>query len=193
MEISQSWSLAGPTRETVRSRSPPDPPDLPPPSRSLPCGRKPPLAGTDYHVNETEEWFFQLTGSMTLKIVDETVFSAERRPTKEGGLPTFGVTGGVFRDIVIGEGDMFLLPGGFNVDRKVCCGDQGRGAHCDLRLHNTKANTPHNPCRFADTVGIVIERVRPATAVGELLLLSSLLLRWPLTSDPPVPLPIQIA
>ena len=27
-------------------------------------------------------------------------------------------------------------------------------------------NVPHNPVRFADTVGIVIERARPETSIG---------------------------
>jgi 3-hydroxyanthranilate 3,4-dioxygenase len=69
---------------------------------------------TDYHVNETEEWFYQIRGSMNLKIVDESTVP-----------PTF-------RDILIEEGGMFLLPG----------------------------KVPHSPQRFADTLGIVIERTR---------------------------------
>ena len=45
-----------------------------------------------------------------------------------------------FRDIPIQEGEMFLLP----------------------------PNTPHNPVRFADTVGIVLEQPRPADSKDRL-------------------------
>lgn len=47
---------------------------------------------------------------------------------------------GAFRDIPIREGEMFLLP----------------------------PNTPHNPVRFADTVGIVLEQPRPADSQDRL-------------------------
>lgn len=79
---------------------------------------------TDYHINQTEEWFYQVKGDMVLKIVDET--TAPHR----------------FLDIPIREGDMYLLPG----------------------------RVPHSPQRFANTLGLVIERSRVgANAVDDKL------------------------
>lgn len=77
-----------------------------------------PNARTDYHINETPEFFYQYKGRMLLKTVDQ----------------------GEFRDIYIDEGELFLLP----------------------------ANTPHNPVRFENTVGIVIEQPRPASSIDKL-------------------------
>ncbi|KAH8797750.1 3-hydroxyanthranilic acid dioxygenase [Xylogone sp. PMI_703] len=49
-----------------------------------------PNARNDYHINETEEWFYQLKGKLLLKIVENN---------------------DEFRDVEINEGEMFLLPG----------------------------------------------------------------------------------
>ncbi len=68
----------------------------------------------DYHVNPTEEFFHQIEGDMTLKIIE----------------------GVQKRDIPIREDDIFLLP----------------------------PNIPHSPQRPANTVGLVIEHVRPSGA-----------------------------
>lgn len=81
-----------------------------------------PNARTDYHINETPEFFYQYKGRMLLKTI-QTIDG------KEG-----------FVDVYINEGELFLLP----------------------------ANTPHNPVRFADTVGVVIEQPRPEGSVDRL-------------------------
>jgi 3-hydroxyanthranilate 3,4-dioxygenase len=65
---------------------------------------------TDFHINETEEFFHQIEGTMTLRILDD-------------GKP---------KDVVIGPGDIFLLP----------------------------PKVPHSPQRPANTVGLVIEHKR---------------------------------
>ncbi len=70
-----------------------------------------PNARKDYHVDPSEEFFYQLEGDMVLKVVED----------------------GQFRDIPIREGEILLLP----------------------------PRTPHSPQRFPDTVGLVVERVRP--------------------------------
>jgi len=61
-----------------------------------------------------------------------------------------------FRDIPIQEGSIFLLPG------TIVCFPAG----CILTPDASVANTPHNPVRFPDTVGIVVEGARPEASKG---------------------------
>lgn len=68
------------------------------------------------------------------------------------------VDGAEFRDVSIKEGDMFLLP------RKPNIVLAAWRVKCDLFA--LSANTPHNPVRFADTIGIVIEMQRPEASLG---------------------------
>lgn len=69
-----------------------------------------PNARNDYHFNEGEEFFFQLKGDIILRIQEN----------------------GKAKDVVIKEGEVFLLP----------------------------SKVPHSPVRPADTIGLVIERKR---------------------------------
>jgi 3-hydroxyanthranilate 3,4-dioxygenase len=62
---------------------------------------------------------------------------------------------GSFVPIVIRQGDIYLNPGAA-VTYIV------NGLKCDIL-----GNVPHNPVRFADTVGLVIERIRPADGVDQ--------------------------
>ncbi len=71
-----------------------------------------PNARKDYHYNETPEFFYQVKGGITLKVIEN----------------------GVFKDIHINEGDIYLL----------------------------NAKIPHSPQRPADTIGLVIEQKRQA-------------------------------
>jgi len=71
---------------------------------------------TDFHYDEGPEFFYQIEGQMCLRIMHEG---------KSGNKP---------EDLIIKEGEIFLLP----------------------------PKVPHSPQRFADTVGLVIERKRLA-------------------------------
>ncbi|XP_072793910.1 3-hydroxyanthranilate 3,4-dioxygenase isoform X2 [Vicugna pacos] len=72
----------------------------------------------DYHIEEGEEVFYQLEGDMLLRVLER----------------------GKHRDVVIRQGEIFLLPAG----------------------------VPHSPQRFANTMGLVIERRRLKTELDGL-------------------------
>lgn len=87
-----------------------------------------------------QEWFYQYKGGMLLRVVDD----------------------GAFRDIRIEEGAMFLLPS--TSARRMCHADQ---VLLLIVVLAALANTPHNPVRFADTIGLVVERIRPEGSIGK--------------------------
>lgn len=74
----------------------------------------------DYHVNETGEFFYQVEGDITVGIIDP-----------ETGTP---------RDVILREGEMFLLP----------------------------PKVPHSPRRPRGTVGVVVEIQRAAHMIDKL-------------------------
>lgn len=78
-----------------------------------------PNSRKDFHLNESEELFYQLEGDIVVRIHDE----------------------GKIVDMEIKQGDIFLLPG----------------------------NVPHSPQRAANTVGLVIEKVRKGNEIDGFL------------------------
>ena len=78
-----------------------------------------PNSRKDYHINQTEEFFHQLEGDITLGVIVD----------------------GERKDIPIREGEVFLLPAG----------------------------VPHSPQRGPNTVGMVVEKQRPAGVVDHLV------------------------
>ncbi|XP_037776591.1 3-hydroxyanthranilate 3,4-dioxygenase-like [Penaeus monodon] len=72
----------------------------------------------DFHIEEGEEFFYMAKGDMNL----------------------ITLTNGAFKDVIIKEGEVFLLPG----------------------------KIPHSPQRFAETIGLVIERERMKTELDGL-------------------------
>ena len=72
----------------------------------------------DFHTNPTPEIFYQVTGTMTLRVMCSAEHAYEWKKTE--------------RDIVIGPGELYILPPG----------------------------VPHQPRRPKDSLGIVIEHTR---------------------------------
>ena len=108
----------------------------PPVGNAIMCGAKGefkvmviagPNKRKDFHIECHEEYFHQIKGDMVLRIVDPTTATTTTTGTQVNAKP-------VFRDILIREGEHFVLP----------------------------ANIPHSPQRAADTLGLVLEVERKA-------------------------------
>lgn len=83
------------------------------------------------------------------------------------------VDGTEFRDIPIQEGSIFLLPG------TLACLSPDTHLSSYPYMSATLVNTPHNPVRFPNTVGIVIECTRPEASKGKPVLGHFYALRLP--------------
>ena len=71
-----------------------------------------PNARNDFHITDSEEYFYQVKGDMVVRIIED----------------------GEIKDIPLREGETFFIP----------------------------PNVPHSPQRPPGTIGVVVERVRPA-------------------------------
>jgi 3-hydroxyanthranilate 3,4-dioxygenase len=76
---------------------------------------KGPNQRNDYHINPGNEWFYQLKGTLILRVIDDV-----------------NSTSPIFREIIVNEGEAFMLP----------------------------SDVPHCPVRIAGSIGLVLERIR---------------------------------
>ncbi len=96
---------------------------------------------SDYHVNNSEEFFYQLRGDMVLKTVVDDQFVDVPIKEASGGRVSVCVCVCLCVPVSLhAQGNIFLLP----------------------------ANVPHSPQRGPETVGLVIERRRTAELLDRL-------------------------
>lgn len=69
-----------------------------------------------------------------------------------------------FRDIVIHEGESFVLPGTIRCKLQIICDF----LFIDLFAYYSTGNTPHSPRRSKDTIGLVMERARPPQMIDRI-------------------------
>lgn len=71
--------------------------------------------------------------------------------------------GNHFRDIVIQEGETFLLPGAIYSPL-----NSNLWLYCSTHFLTSAGNTPHCPVRYKDTIGLVMERTRPSGSIDHI-------------------------